>query len=444
MHKCIWVGLVILLIGWAAAGCQPQEPEVNKPPVSAPLATGSRPLPPAWEVASTTRLAHEPGMGNHGGFGQAIALGDGIIAVGAEDRLTNSPGSQYGVVFTYLRQGDQWVQQPKLFPSDREDGIQYDPHFGSSLAMDGNLLFVGAPEADDPQKGDNTGGVYIFRREAGSCQEVVTRLIPDEPLPDSGFGSMLAASGDTLVVGEGYRGKRVYLFQRQGDQWSQQAILEGPSLKSEESYLTALAIYGDTLAFSLLGRSGERENTQVIGELLIYQRQGSDWELVREFNSVPDGAHETELLTHNIVIDGSQGHATRLAAGVNSFDDLGFGAGGVWILKRDDTGWQPGEFITAADGGFMEGFGGSVALAGNRLLVGAPGASEDSFWDGKAYAFEYYQGHWEDQLILRHTEDGGMGDFFGSQVLINENTFLISAPDEFGNAVYAFDIRQRP
>jgi hypothetical protein len=444
MHKRIWVGLGILLIGWAVGGCQPQEPEVNKPPVNAPLATSSRPLPPAWEVASAVKLEHEPGMGNHGGFGQAIALGDGIIAVGAEDRLTNSPGSQYGVVFTYLRQGDQWVQQPELFPSDREDGIQYDPHFGSSLVMDGNLLFVGAPEADDPQMGDNTGGVYIFQRQAGSWQEIVTRLIPNEPLPDSGFGSMLAASGDTLVVGEGYRGRRVYLFQRQGDRWSQKAILEGPSLQSEESYLTALSIYGDTLSFSLLGRSGEQENTQLIGELLIYQRQGSDWELVREFNSVPDGPYEAELVTHMIAIDGIQGRATRLAVGVNSFDDLGFGNGGVWILERDDAGWQPGGFISAADGGFMEGFGGSVALAGNRLLVGAAGASEDSFWDGKAYAFEYYQGHWEDQLILRHTEDGGMGDFFGSQVLIYENTFLISAPDEFGNAVYAFDIRQRP
>ena len=442
MHKRIWVGLLILLTGWAMGSCQPREPEVAKPSVSLPPATSSRPLPPAWEVASAVKLEHEPGMGNHGGFGQAIALGDGVIAVGAKDSLTNPPGSQYGVVFTYLRQGDRWAQQPELTPSDRDEGTQYDPHFGSSLAMDGDLLFVGAPEADDPQMGDNTGGVYIFQRQAGTWKEIVTRLVPDEPLPDSGFGAMLAASGDTLLVSEGYRGRRVYLFQRQGDQWNQQAILEGPDLQSEKSYLAAMDIYGDTLAFSMIGSSGEREYTQLTGELLIYQRQGSGWELVQAFTSVPEGAHEVELLTHLIALDGRQDRATRLAAGVNSFDNLGFG--GVWILERGDSGWQPGGFITAADGEFMNGFGGSVALAGDRLLVGAPGASEDSFWDGKAYAFQYYQGRWEDQLILKHTEDGGFGDFFGSQVLIYEDTFLVAAPDEFGNAVYAFRIQERP
>ncbi|MEJ2601358.1 MAG: FG-GAP repeat protein [Anaerolineales bacterium] len=357
MHKHVWVAFVILLIGWASTGCQPQEPEVNNPPISALIAKSSRPLPAAWEVASATRLAHEPGMGNHGGFGQAIALGDGILAVGADDSLSYPSGEQYGVVFTFLRQGDQWVQQPELTPSDRDDGTQYDPHFGNSLAMEGDLLFVGAPEADDPQKGDNTGGVYIFQRESGSWKENVTRLIPNDPLPDSGFGSRLAASGDTLAVTEGYRGRRVYLFQRQGDQWHQQAIIEGPSLQSEESYLTALDIFDDTLALSMQGHSGERENTQLSGKLLIYQRQGSDWELVQEFSSVQDNAREVELLTGTLTLDGQQGHATRLAVGGISLNDFGSG-GGVWIFERNDSGWQPGEFITAADGDFMNGFGG--------------------------------------------------------------------------------------
>jgi hypothetical protein len=89
-------------------------------------------------------------------------------------------------------------------------------------------------------------------------------------------------------------------------------------------------------------------------------------------------------------------------------------------------------------------FGSSLALNGDILLVGAGMASEDSFWDGVAYVFQYHQGSWVDQLRLTPPEDGGSGDFFGSHVAVNGDTYLISAPNEFGNAVYVYEIGERP
>jgi hypothetical protein len=90
-----------------------------------------------------------------------------------------------------------------------------------------------------------------------------------------------------------------------------------------------------------------------------------------------------------------------------------------------------------------------VALNGELLLVGGPGFSEDSFWDGVAYLYQLSDGRWADQLRLIPPEDGGFGDFFGSQVEVfapNEfgvNTLLVSAPNEFGNAVYVYEIGAR-
>jgi hypothetical protein len=92
----------------------------------------------------------------------------------------------------------------------------------------------------------------------------------------------------------------------------------------------------------------------------------------------------------------------------------------------------------------MDMFGSSLALDGDLLLVGAAMASEDSFWDGVAYTFQYHQGGWVDQLRLTPPEDGGSGDFFGSHVAVNGDTYLISAPNEFGNAVYVYEIGERP
>ena len=84
------------------------------------------------------------------------------------------------------------------------------------------------------------------------------------------------------------------------------------------------------------------------------------------------------------------------------------------------------------------------ALVGDRLLVGTGGAKEDRFWDGAAYTFHYHQGRFIDLLRLTPPEDGSFGDFFGSHVPVHGNTSLISAPNEFGNAVYVYEIRERP
>ena len=119
-------------------------------------------------------------------------------------------------------------------------------------------------------------------------------------------------------------------------------------------------------------------------------------------------------------------------------------AGAVYIYDLGPSGWERSVTLTAPDGQFMDMFGSSLALDGDLLLVGAAMTSEDSFWDGVAYVFQYHQGSWVDQLRLTPPEDGGFGDFFGSSVAVNGDTYLISAPNEFGNAVYVYEIGERP
>lgn len=78
------------------------------------------------------------------------------------------------------------------------------------------------------------------------------------------------------------------------------------------------------------------------------------------------------------------------------------------------------------------------------LLVGTGGANQGCFWNGAAYTFQYHQGSWVDKLRLTPPEDGDFGDFFGSHVPVHGDTYLIYAPDEFGNAVYVYEIGERP
>ncbi|MGB3703660.1 MAG: FG-GAP repeat protein, partial [Anaerolineales bacterium] len=253
--------------------------------ISTPVLRDSPDLPAPLAVISATRLEGQLtrlegqlGMGPPQNFGHAIALGEHVLAVGAPEHLGNS-GNEPGRVYVFQHEGDSWIEMAQLFSSDRDDGFQYDQHFGMAVAMDGDLLFVGAPDADDPQLGDNSGAVYVFQNGPDGWMEI-ERLAAEQPFANVGFGSQLEVSGDTLLVGEGYQGTHLYIFHNQGNGWLQQASLEIPQIDDLETSVGTMALFGDTLAVSVITRQGEQEQTQISSRVIIYQRGEGQWEQV--------------------------------------------------------------------------------------------------------------------------------------------------------------------
>lgn len=74
-------------------------------------------------------------------------------------------------------------------------GLAPGDEFGSSLALDGDTLIVGA-------EGKFVGVTYVFQRDAGGAWgqqgEYFEPLVRDFP---EGFGSDVALRGDTVLVG---------------------------------------------------------------------------------------------------------------------------------------------------------------------------------------------------------------------------------------------------
>ena len=441
MRKLILAAFSLIIWPLVVAACtQPAQQEPQQPQKT-PELKRSAPLPPALTTFSVARLEHEPGMGAPQNFGDAIALGENVLAVGAPD-WNGMPGKQDGTVYTYEREDGGWFEQAQLFSSDRESSSQVDQRFGSAVALAGDWLFVGAPDADNPDDGVDSGAVYIFQESPDGWQQI-QRLSADQPVANAGFGSHLAVSGDRLAVGENYQGDFVYIFQQKSESWSQQARLEIPQAADFERYLFSLALYGETLALGVQYRQGEGEQTLLFSRVLIYEPQEGGWEKIQELSYGEDTTAGWGEYAMAIALDGSRGQAGRLVVGTSS-SHAGFAAGAVTVYQQGASGWEPSATLTAPDGKAIENFGSSLALDGDRLLVGAGAVSEDSFWDGVAYIFEYFEGRWIDQLRLTPPEDGGFGDFFGAHVAIYNDTCLVSAPNEFGNAVYVYEVGARP
>ncbi len=121
-------------------------------------------------------------------FGGPVALQGELAVVGATS--WDNPGAAY--IFRRTPQG--WTQEQKIYASDGS----YWSQFGRSLAIDDDLVLVGAQRWAGDTLGAFTGWAYVFRRHGN-------RWIEEQRLPasDDSLGTIppVAASEGTAVVG---------------------------------------------------------------------------------------------------------------------------------------------------------------------------------------------------------------------------------------------------
>ncbi len=207
-------------------------------------------------------------------FGDAVAVSGDTIVVGAthEDENINGIESGLGVVdsgaaYVFFRTGTSWSQQGylKAAPYTADN-------FGSSVAIDGDTVVVGA-RLGGPS---NDGGAHVFVRSAGvwSLQESLESLNLDH---DDWFGTSVGVSGDTIVVGaELEQGSGVgvdplsdelansagaaYVFIRNGVTWTQQSYLKASNTGGDDRFGYAAAISGGTVVIG-----GKKEDSGTLG-----------------------------------------------------------------------------------------------------------------------------------------------------------------------------------
>ena len=90
-------------------------------------------------------------------FGVSVSISGGVALVGAplNDGVANSTGAAY----VFNRVGDTWLQHTKLTAKDADEQDQ----FGSAVSIYHNIALVGAKF--DDELGNNAGAAYSFLRE---------------------------------------------------------------------------------------------------------------------------------------------------------------------------------------------------------------------------------------------------------------------------------------
>jgi hypothetical protein len=146
----------------------------------------------------------------HDEFGVSVAGSADTAVLGA--RYRDTPGGDgAGSAYVFVRSGTTWTQQAEVTASD---ATSYD-EFGTSVAVSGNAVVVGAPN-----KADYTGAAYVFRR-TGTTWSERGKLTAWDGAEDDQFGISVGVSGGVAVVGAfgdetpaGSRAGSAYAFRR--------------------------------------------------------------------------------------------------------------------------------------------------------------------------------------------------------------------------------------
>ena len=310
-------------------------------------------------------------------FGRAVALS-------GEDLLIGQPVNWYGpgVVYTYQAGPNGTWSEPSVLTAP--DSTRQDD-FGRALALDGNVLVVGAP-----RKRDGSGVAYSFRRSGSGMDWEFEGVI--EPPRDGDHGEYavsLALAGDELLVGSPAVASTgvVYRYTRAGDAWTLQETISPPGGGQVSDFGRALSRDGDRLLV------GAPTSDSLRGRVFVTQRSGNgDWSMPTAI-SMTDPAEGAAFGTSVLL------HGGRAFAGAP-------GARQVVVMTSDGAGgWAQASSLSTSDDSNGSAFGFSLAAMDDGVLVGAPRANGR---DGLAYWFESDgAGGWDDATRLNPDDSEG-------------------------------------
>ncbi|MCG8457954.1 MAG: FG-GAP repeat protein [Holophagales bacterium] len=220
-------------------------------------------------------------------------------------------------------------QVAKLTASDPARSAQ----FGSAVAISGSTLLVGAHQDEETvDDGDDYGAAYVFERDPGGSDNwiEVAKLLPSTPVRRANFGYAVALDGTTALVG---------------------AYRENGSVGGAQ------------------------------GAAYIFERNEGgtgNWGEVAKLT--PSSIETGDYFGCSVALEGS-----RALIGACRDDDAGGVSGSAYIFERDGSGaWNQIVKLIGDDTMTMDQFGTSVALSGNVAVVGSPQHSHPTSISGAA------------------------------------------------------------
>jgi type IV secretory pathway protease TraF len=321
--------------------------------------------------------------------------------------------------------------------------------FGTSVAADGDFIVVGASGTKGVADFDGRGAAYLYKKTTTGNWRMIKKLVASDGGTLDRFGSSVAISGNTLVVGVPYdrinnnvNAGSVYVFERHHgglNNWGQVKKLVDSEGRFSDYFGSSVGISGNTVVASSINAEYGRAAVSIFS-----RNQGgvNAWGRVKKIASPQNGNYKfgTSIAISNRI----------LIVGAPYTYPLIPNPGVAWVFEQDQTNlssWNMVKQLVSSDGQGNDYFGSAVSIDNDTVVIGTPYANDTHSGQGAAYLFERHQGgtnNWG-QVKKLVASDGAYGDFLGMSVAVSGNTVVIGAShDDFGNgdfnqgSAYAF------
>ncbi len=442
-------------------------------------------------------------------FGTSVAISGDTIVVGAAGEASNqttitngstassdNSASFAGAVYVFQRSGSTWVQEAYL----KAPNSELDDRFGVSVGISGDTIVVGAifedsnqititngPNASINNTLSNSGAAYVFQR-SGSSWTQQAYLKPTNTGVDDQFGISVAISGDTIAVGafledsnqtsitngssasldnSALNAGAVYVFQRTGTAWVEQAYLKASNAETEDRFGISVAISGDTIVAGANledsnqttitngGVASSNNSASISGAAYVFQRTGSTW-AEQAYLKAPNG-EANDQFGEDVAIDGDRIVVGAFSESSNqiiitngttaSGDNSANLAGAAYVFQRTGSTWTHQAYLKAPNTGADDRFGTAVAIQGNTILVSSifednnqttvtngtmPSDDNALSNSGVVYVFQRTESSWEFRAYFK-ASNADAGDQFGNSLSFSGDTAVVGSNRESSN-----------
>ena len=318
-------------------------------------------------------------------FGASVAIEGDLIVVGAT--LTDVPGLNNGAAYVFRFDGFNWNEEAKLLAMDAGSLDLA----GTSVDISGNRVVVGAPQDND--NGPDSGSAYVFEyNPASAIWEEKQKLVAADAAFGDNFGQSVSISGDLLVVGAWLDNEiivadsgaaYVFGFDSASQIWIQDAKLQAPAIAGS-------AFFGVSVSLS------------------------------------PDA------INGDVILIG--------AYGADGVDDVGVpvpGSGSAYVFRDTGPAWGFEQELpvptSLIQGGFDNGFGFAVTVGENIAAVGVPFSGKGAF-----ARYEFGGVAWSNTATVINATDESLGISIDNDPVTNNIIIGAWTADNAAGAAYIF------
>jgi hypothetical protein len=386
------------------------------------------PPPPSGGAFSQVFSDTPAGVGATANFGLAVAVDGDTMVVGApfQSKYLPPPDDSYvdqsGVAYVYTNNGGTWGPDPSAVLT--ADDAVADDNFGTSVAIHGGTILVGAPGhavmgGTPPASQDRAGAVYVFT-SSGSTWAQAAELTEADASTVSGFSGVatgdqfgfsvaIDSSGTTFVTG--------------ANQCPGATDIKTASLSPQ--------------ALNNCGPNGNGTGTGP-GKAYVFTGSGSTWTAQAQLDNSSDSTSrdgDDFGYTASITTDSSGTEVIALGSHGNGL--YGDGSpnadnGAVYLFTSSDgTTWTQAVKLLPSDSQAADYFGRSVSLSGDTLLVGSVRYQGTPSSSGAAYVFDGSNG-WNAPTPVKELfpDDPATNKYFGFYVALDGDIAVIGSLDQ--------------